>query len=150
MKILIVNGPNINLLGIREPEIYGRQTYAELVRLIETRAAEMGVEVAIVQSNHEGAIVDAIQGAYGHFDGIVINPAAYTHTSVAILDAVKAVGIPTVEVHITDPDQREDFRRVSYVRSACIATVKGKGFQGYIDAMELILLTNKNIEFSPG
>ena len=138
MKILIINGPNINLLGIREPEIYGRQTYAELVKLIEARAAEMGVKVAVVQSNHEGALVDAIQGAYGHFDGIVINPAAYTHTSVAILDAVKAVGIPTVEVHISDPDQREDFRRVSYVRSACIATVKGRGFQGYIDAMELI------------
>jgi 3-dehydroquinate dehydratase-2 len=138
MKILIINGPNINLLGIREPEIYGRQTYADLMKLIEAGAAEMDAEVAVVQSNHEGALVDAIQGAYGHFDGIVINPAAYTHTSVAILDAVKAVGIPTVEVHISDPDQREDFRRVSYVRSACIATVKGRGFQGYIDAMELI------------
>lgn len=138
MKILVINGPNINMLGIREPEIYGRKTYAELLELIKAEAAAMNIEVGFFQSNHEGAIVDAVQGAYGNYDGIVINPAAYTHTSVALLDAVKAVGIPTVEVHISDPDTRDEFRKISYIRSACIATVKGKGFDGYIEAIRLL------------
>lgn len=138
MKILIINGPNINMLGIREPEIYGKRTYAELVELIKNEAAVLDIAVEFVQSNHEGAIVDAIQGAYGKCDGIVINPAAYTHTSVAILDAVKAVGIPTVEVHISDPDTRDEFRRISYIRSACVATVKGKGFNGYLEALHIL------------
>ena len=133
MKILVINGPNINMLGIREPEIYGSKTYADLVEMISKEAERLNVEVKFFQSNHEGAIVDEIQNAYGVFDGIVINPAAYTHTSVALLDAVKAVGIPTVEVHISDPDTREDFRKVSYIRQACIATVKGKGFDGCIE-----------------
>ena len=143
MKILVINGPNINMLGIREPEIYGSKTYADLVELIKKEAESLGVEVKFFQSNHEGAIVDEIQQAYGKFDGIVINPAAYTHTSVALLDAVKAVGIPTVEVHITDPDTRDEFRKISYIRQACVATVKGKGFDGYIEAMKLLTKNNK-------
>ena len=138
MKILVINGPNINMLGIREPHIYGNKTYDDLVFLIKNKAQETGVEVGFFQSNHEGALVDAIQEAYGKFDGIVINPAAYTHTSVAILDAIKAVGIPTVEVHISNPDEREDFRKVSYIREACVATVAGLGFDGYITAMEIL------------
>lgn len=139
MKLLIINGPNLNMLGVREPEIYGRQSYEELVRLIQHHAAEIGVEAAVFQSNHEGAIVDCIQQAYfDGVDGIVINPAAYTHTSVAILDALKAVSIPTVEVHISAVDQREDFRQVSYVRRAAIATISGKGFAGYLEAMDLL------------
>ena len=138
MKILVINGPNINMLGIREPEIYGSKTYADLVELIKKEAESLGVEVKFFQSNHEGAIVDEIQQAYGKFDGIVINPAAYTHTSVALLDAVKAVGIPTVEVHISDPDTRDEFRKISYIRQACVATVKGKGFDGYIEAMRIL------------
>lgn len=138
MKILVINGPNINMLGIREPEIYGKATYQDLRRHIESAASRMGVEVAFFQSNHEGAIVDAIQEAYGRFDGIVINPAAYTHTSVAILDAIKAVGIPAVEVHLSDVSEREDFRQISYVRQACKATVMGKGFDGYVEAMALL------------
>lgn len=138
MKILVINGPNINMLGIREPEIYGKQTYADLVALIEEEAARIGIAVSFFQSNHEGAIVDEIQAAYGKFDGIVINPAAYTHTSVALLDAVKAVGIPTVEVHISDPDTREDFRKVSYIRLGCVATIKGHGFAGYLEALRLL------------
>lgn len=138
MKILVINGPNINMLGIREPEIYGKATYQDLLALVKDAASRLGVEAAFFQSNHEGAIVDAIQDAYGKFDGIVINPAAYTHTSVAILDALKAVGIPTVEVHISDVSQREDFRQVSYVRQACTATVMGKGFDGYVEAMEIL------------
>ena len=138
MKILVINGPNINMLGIREPEIYGSGTYAQLVELIQTEAARLGVETELFQSNHEGALVDAIQAAYGKFDGIIINPAAYTHTSVALLDAVKAVGIPTVEVHISDPDARDEFRKVSYIRSACVATIKGKGFDGYLEALRLL------------
>lgn len=139
MKILVINGPNINKLGIREPEIYGHRTYSDLVDLISDEAKRLGAEVEFMQSNHEGAIVDAIQAAYGKVDGIIINPAAYTHTSIAIADAVKAVGIPTVEVHISDPDTREEFRRVSYVRPACIATIKGKGFEGYIEALQMLV-----------
>lgn len=135
MRILVINGPNINMLGIREPGIYGTNTYADLLALIEASADELGVEVRHFQSNHEGAIVDKIQAAYGKFDGIVINPAAYTHTSVAILDALKAVGIPTVEVHISDVDAREEFRKISYAGLACVKTIKGHGLQGYREAM---------------
>ena len=146
MKFLILNGPNINILGIREPEIYGRQSYDDLLRLVSERAKELGVEVEFYQSNHEGDLVDAIQKAYfDGIDGIVFNPAAYTHTSVAILDAVKAVSIPTVEVHISDVSKREDFRRVSYIRQACVKTIAGHGFQGYVEGMEyLIQLTMDN------
>ncbi len=143
MKILVINGPNINMLGIREPEIYGSKTYADLVEMITKEAERLNVEIKFFQSNHEGAIVDEIQNSYGVFDGIVINPAAYTHTSVALLDAVKAVGIPTVEVHISDPDTRDEFRKISYIRQACVATVKGKGFDGYIEAMKLLTKNNK-------
>jgi len=139
VRILVINGPNINMLGIREPEIYGKATYADLVELIKTEAEALKVSVEFFQSNHEGAIVDAIQDAYGKVDGIVINPEASTHTSVALLDAVKAVGIPTVEVHISDPDTRDEFRRISYIRNACIATIKGKGFAGYTEAMRLLV-----------
>lgn len=138
MKILIINGPNLNMLGIREPDIYGKATYNDLVALIQKNADELQLEVEFFQSNHEGALVDAIQNAYGKIDGIVINPGAYTHTSIALLDAVKSVGIPTVEVHISDPDTREEFRKISYIRQACIATVKGKGFLGYIEALKLL------------
>ncbi|MGI6192589.1 MAG: type II 3-dehydroquinate dehydratase [Christensenellales bacterium] len=138
MKVLVINGPNINMLGIREPEIYGRQTYLDLVNLIRAEADSLGVDVEFFQSNSEGAIVDAIQGAYGRVDGIIINPAAYTHTSIALLDALKAVGLPAIEVHISDPDSREEFRRVSFVRSACAATIKGRGFEGYVDALRLM------------
>ena len=138
MKILIVNGPNLNLLGLREPEIYGTKTYADLVALVRAEAEQLGVETEFLQSNHEGALVDAIQGAYGTADGIILNPAAYTHTSVALLDALKAVGVPAVEVHISDPDAREPFRRVSYVRAACVATVKGRGLDGYVEALRLL------------
>ena len=138
MKILVINGPNINMLGIREPEIYGSRTYDDLVNLIIKEADKLGVEVECFQSNHEGTMVDIIQSAYGDTDGIVINPAAYTHTSVALLDAVKAVGIPTVEVHISNPDEREDFRRVSYIRKACVKTISGKGFEGYLEAIRLL------------
>jgi len=143
MKILVINGPNINMLGIREPEIYGSATYQDLVEFVESAASRLGVEAAFFQSNHEGAIVDAIQEAYGKFDGIVINPAAYTHTSVAILDALKSVGIPTVEVHISDVAKREDFRQVSYVRQAAAATIMGKGFDGYAEAMEVLCENEK-------
>ena len=139
MKILVINGPNLNMLGIREPEIYGKDTYQDLISLVESAAARLGVEAAFFQSNHEGNLVDAIQEAYGRYDGIVIIPAAYTHTSVALLDALKAVGIPAVEVHISDVAQREDFRQISYVRGACIGTVMGKGFDGYIEAMEMLI-----------
>ena len=138
MKILVINGPNLNLLGLREPDIYGRRTYADLLEMIRAEAEKIGVEVSFVQSNHEGALVDAIQAAYGTADGIVINPGAYTHTSVAILDAVKAVGIPTVEVHISDPDTREAFRKVSYIRAACVASIKGHGLEGYLEALRLL------------
>ena len=135
MKILVLNGPNINMLGIREPGIYGKEDFAALLRLLEETAREAGVELEQYQSNHEGALVDKIQGAYGVFDGIVINPAAYTHTSIAILDALKAVGIPAVEVHISDVSRREDFRQVSYPGKACVRTIMGQGIQGYRQAV---------------
>jgi 3-dehydroquinate dehydratase-2 len=135
VKILVINGPNINLLGLREPAIYGVRDYAALTEFIRDLCAEAGVEVECFQSNHEGAIVDAIQAAYGRFDGIVINPAAYTHTSVAILDALKAVGIPAVEVHLSNIQEREAFRQVSYVSLACERTIAGKGFDGYAEAI---------------
>ncbi len=138
MKILVINGPNLNMLGIREPSIYGSATYDDLCKMIKAHADERNIEVEFYQSNHEGDLVDKIQSAYGKIDGIVINPGAYTHTSVALLDAVKSVGIPTVEVHISDPDTREEFRKVSYIRLACIATVKGKGFHGYLEAMDIL------------
>ena len=131
MKILVINGPNINMLGIREPEIYGSSSYPDLLAMIEQTAQEAGVTVEHFQSNHEGAIVDKIQQAYGVFDGIVINPAAYTHTSVAILDALKAVALPAVEVHISDVSKREPFRRISYAGMACVKTYMGLGFEGY-------------------
>ena len=138
MKIRVINGPNLNLLGLREPDIYGRRTYADLVEMIRTEAGRLAVEVEFVQSNHEGALVDAIQAAYGTANGIIINPGAYTHTSIALLDAVKAVGIPTVEVHISDPDAREDFRKRSYIRAACVASIKGHGLEGYLEALRLL------------
>ena len=139
MKILVINGPNLNLLGIREPDIYGHEDYDTLVDMIEAHAEELGVEVGIFQSNHEGDIVDCIQDALGDFDAIVINPAAYTHTSVAIADAIKAVGIPAVEVHISDVDSREEFRKISYVRPVCAATISGHGFAGYLEAMDILV-----------
>lgn len=141
MKLLVINGPNINMVGIREPAIYGNQTYEELCRLIDETGARLGVEVTRYQSNVEGDIVTRIQQAYGVFDGIVINPAAYTHTSVAILDALKAVSIPAVEVHISDVDAREPFRQVSYPGMYCEKTIKGHGFQGYAEAMEYLVQT---------
>lgn len=138
MHILVINGPNINMLGIREPDIYGRNTYADLCELIKAKADEAGIEVELFQSNHEGLIVDKIQESLGRADGIVINPAAYTHTSVAILDALKAVAIPTCEVHISDVNSREDFRRISYVGMYAEKTFAGYGFDGYIMAMEYL------------
>lgn len=135
MKLLVLNGPNLNLLGLREPEIYGNRSYAALEEFIRRAAAEAGCQVEICQSNHEGVLVDWIQQAYGRFDGIVINPAAYTHTSVAILDALKAVSLPAVEVHLSDVDAREPFRSRSYAGMACVATVKGLGFEGYRQAI---------------
>lgn len=135
MRIRIINGPNINFLGKREPEIYGNRSYEELQKVIEDEAEKYGVTVDFYQSNHEGDLVDAIQGAYQKADGIIINPAAYTHTSIALLDAVKAVGVPTIEVHLSDPDTREDFRKISYIRAACIKTIKGYGFDSYIKAL---------------
>ena len=135
MKFLIINGPNLNMLGVREPEIYGRETYEDLRRQTAEACGRLGVEAAFFQSNHEGDLVDAIQQAYfDRVDGIILNPGAYTHTSVALLDAVKAVGIPTVEVHISDVRQREDFRQVSYVRAACVRTIMGRGLAGYGEA----------------
>ena len=139
MKILVINGPNLNLLGMREPAHYGTETYADLVTKIQRHCRSRGVEVEVFQSNHEGALVDAIQGAYGTTDGIVINPAAYTHTSVALLDAVKAVGIPTVEVHISKVEEREDFRQVSYIRAACVKTITGHGTDGYLEAIDYLM-----------
>ncbi len=138
MNILIINGPNLNMLGIREPDIYGKSTYADLCALVRAHAEKLGVTVTLYQSNHEGDLVDAIQQAYGKQDGIVINPGAYTHTSVALLDALKAVAIPAVEVHISDPDTREDFRKISYIRAACVKTIKGHGFDGYLEAMDYL------------
>lgn len=135
MKLLILNGPNINLLGLREPDIYGKESYQTLLTLLEQWAGELGVEITHVQSNHEGCLVDEIQRAYGVFDGIVINPAAYTHTSIAILDALKAVGLPAVEVHISDVRAREPFRQLSYPGMACVHTVMGQGLEGYRQAM---------------
>ena len=135
MKILVINGPNLNMLGIREPGIYGKQTFAELLNLLNQWATEENVELEQFQSNHEGSLVDKIQAAYGVFDGIVINPAAYTHTSVAILDALKAVSIPAVEVHISDVDSRESFRQISYAAMACCKTIKGHGLDGYREAI---------------
>lgn len=139
MKILVVNGPNLNMLGIREPAIYGAQNYEALCNMINTHAAEKGVGVKIFQSNHEGALVDEIQAAYGVFDGIVINPAAYTHTSVAVLDALKSVGLPAVEVHISDVAKREDFRQISYAGMACEKSYIGLGFEGYLRAMDYLI-----------
>ena len=140
MKLLILNGPNLNLLGIREPSIYGNETYADLCERISTHAAARDMEVRLVQSNHEGELVDAIQQAYfDGLDGIVLNPGAYTHTSIALLDALKGVGLPAIEVHISDPDTREEFRHVSYVRAACLATIKGRGTQGYFDAIDRLI-----------
>ena len=139
MKFLIINGPNLNMLGIREPEIYGRETYDDLRRMAAEGCGKLGVEVDFFQSNHEGALVDAIQQAYfDRVDGIILNPGAYTHTSVALLDAVKAAGIPTVEVHISDVRQREEFRQVSYVRAACVKTIMGRGLAGYVEAAEYL------------
>lgn len=135
MNILVINGPNINMLGIREPGIYGKQTFADLLALLEKTAQEENLHIEQFQSNHEGAIVDTIQAAYGKFDGIVINPAAYTHTSVAILDALKSVSIPAVEVHISDVDSREAFRQISYAGMYCEKTIKGKGLDGYRQAI---------------
>ena len=131
MKLLIINGPNLNLLGLREPAVYGHETYADLEKMVATTCQEHGIEYAIFQSNHEGALVDAIQGAYGVYDGIIINPAAYTHTSIALLDALKAVGLPAVEVHVSNVYEREDFRQISYVGLACAHKVVGKGIAGY-------------------
>lgn len=138
MKILVINGPNINMLGIREPGIYGKQTFQDLLKLLEDTSAELEIEVTQYQSNHEGDIVDQIQAAYGKYDGIVINPAAYTHTSVAILDALKAVSVPTVEVHISDVDSREPFRQISYAGLACVKTIKGQGLDGYRQAIQYL------------
>ena len=135
MNILVINGPNINMLGIREPGIYGRNSFSELLKLLEDTAIALGIHIEQFQSNHEGAIVDKIQEAYGKVDGIVINPAAYTHTSVAILDALKAVSIPAVEVHISDVDARESFRQISYAGLACCKTIKGHGLEGYREAI---------------
>ena len=142
MKILVINGPNINMLGIRDPNIYGKETYAKLLAKMTKHAEERGVELRAVQSNHEGVLVDEIQKAYKKFDGIVINPAAYTHTSIAILDALDAVGIPAVEVHISDVSKREEFRLISYVRAACIATISGHGTDGYLEAIDLLIEHN--------
>jgi 3-dehydroquinate dehydratase-2 len=138
MKILVINGPNLNMLGIREPDLYGHETYADLLEKIRRHAEKSGTEVNFFQSNHEGDLVDAIQGAYGVQDGIILNPGAYTHTSVALLDALKAVGIRTVEVHITDVGEREPFRKISYVRAACEKTIIGHGTDGYLEAMDAL------------
>ncbi len=142
MKILVINGPNLNLLGLREPKIYGSKSYSELCDFIKSSADELSLECELYQSNHEGDIVDKIQSAYGVFDGLVINPAAYTHTSVAILDAIKAVSIPTVEVHISDVDAREPFRQISYVSYAAKARFIGLGFKGYRKALEFLKMQN--------
>ncbi len=139
MKILVINGPNLNMLGYREPEIYGGNTYKDLCKMIKKYAKERGISVSFFQSNCEGDLVTAIQKTYKKYDGIVINPGAYTHTSIALLDAVKAVSVPTVEVHISDVSSREDFRKLSYIRAACIATVAGKGFNGYNDAIDILM-----------
>ncbi|MBQ8893596.1 MAG: type II 3-dehydroquinate dehydratase [Clostridia bacterium] len=139
MKILVINGPNLNMLGIREPGIYGAETYDTLLKKIKAYCGAKGVEVEFFQSNHEGGLVDAIQGAYGRMDGIVINPGAYTHTSIAILDAAKAVSLPMVEVHISDVSKREEFRQISYIRAACAKTITGHGTDGYLEAIDFLL-----------
>ena len=139
MKIRVINGPNINMLGIREPDIYGRTTYDDLVKMIEEHAADKGIDVEVMQSNHEGDLVDMLQDCYKKIDGIVINPGAYTHTSVAILDALKAVSLPSVEVHISKVDEREDFRQISFIRKACVKTITGHGVRGYLEAMDHLL-----------
>lgn len=139
IKIMVINGPNLNMLGIREPDHYGKETYLDLIEKITKYAESLGIDTVCLQSNHEGALVDFIQSAYGDCDGIVINPGAYTHTSIAILDAVKAVMLPCVEVHISDVMSREEFRRISYIRSACIATVSGHGTDGYCEAIDILL-----------
>lgn len=138
MKIYVINGPNLNMLGIREPDHYGRETYADLVARIQNYCDKKGIEVKLYQSNHEGDLVDEIQRAFGDADGIVINPGAYTHTSIAILDAVKSVSIPTVEVHISKVEEREDFRQISYVRLACVKTITGHGTDGYLEAIDFL------------
>jgi len=138
MKLLVINGPNLNMLGIREKDIYGNASYASLIDFIEEVCGKQGIEVEVFQSNHEGTIVDEIQRAYGRIEGIIINPAAYTHTSVAILDALKAVNIPAVEVHLSDLSIREDFRQVSYVKQACIHSIMGQGFEGYRQAISYL------------
>ena len=143
MKIKVINGPNINMLGIREPGIYGKENFQTLCQNIKDFAAEKKIEVELYQSNHEGDLVDAIQDCYGKFDGIVINPGAYTHTSIAILDAAKAVSIPTVEVHISKVEEREDFRQISYIRQACVKTITGHGIAGYIEAIEYLIDNDK-------
>ncbi len=144
MKIMVINGPNLNMLGIREPAHYGRETYADLVQKIKTHAENLGVEVDLRQSNHEGDLVDFIQAALGTCDGIVINPGAYTHTSIAILDAAKSVSLPLVEVHISKVEEREDFRQVSYIRNAAMATITGHGTQGYLEGMDLLVAHLRN------
>ena len=138
MKILVINGPNLNMLGIREPDHYGKETYSDLVKKIQEHCDKKGIEVSVYQSNHEGDLVDEIQKAYGNTDGIVINPGAYTHTSIAILDAVKSVNIPTVEVHISKVEEREDFRQISYIRLACVKTITGHGTDGYLEAIDFL------------
>lgn len=144
MKIYLLNGPNLNMLGIREPDIYGKEDYSALIELVEEHCKNIGVEPVCYQSNHEGDLVDKIQEAYFKgADGIVINPGAYTHTSIALLDAVKSVGIPTVEVHISDVAKREDFRQISYIRAACVKTITGHGIKGYIEAIDFLIEAKK-------
>ena len=143
MKILVINGPNLNMLGIREPDHYGKETYQDLVDKIQKHCDEKNIEATLYQSNHEGDLVDKIQEAYNNMDGIVINPGAYTHTSIAILDAVKSVNIPTVEVHISKLEEREDFRQVSYVRLASVKTITGHGTDGYLEAIDFLAEGNK-------
>lgn len=144
MKIMVLNGPNLNLLGVREPGIYGAGSYADLIALLQRYAAEQGIELDCRQTNHEGVLVDWIQEAMGKFDGIVINPGAYTHTSIALLDAVKAVRVPTVEVHISDVDARESFRQISYIGMACVHTIKGHGLQGYVEGIQFLQQNSGN------
>lgn len=138
MKFLVINGPNLNMLGLREPDIYGKKSFNDLLEFVRQSAADADVDAELFQSNSEGAIVDIIQWAYGRVDGIIINPAAYTHTSIAILDALKAVALPAIEVHLSDVNAREDFRRISYAGKACIKTIAGKGFDGYKEAIEFL------------
>ncbi len=138
MKISVINGPNINMLGIREPKIYGKENYGELLKSVKKHCKDRGIRVSCYQSNHEGDLVDKIQSSYEKTDGIVINPGAYTHTSIALLDALKSVNIPTVEVHISAVEKREDFRQISYIRDACVKTITGKGINGYLEAIDFL------------